>query len=134
MKTNTIKLDNGEFLTNDYGKYAPDLTFLHKDEKIQWVRKHDLSVFNLPAGGINYLIGDFFTSKKGTKCFRIKDNGKHILISDDWGGAFNSYRGRTLPKEGSLHYRRASSNGGGSGVDYAIYERGWKYTISLEDI
>jgi hypothetical protein len=129
-----IKLKDGKYLINDYGKYQSGLSIINNIPLIEWIKK-DAKDFNLPEGNIEVVYGNFFISKKGTKCFEIKDkeNAKHILISDDWGGAFNSYRGRTLPQNG-LYFKRASSNGGGAGVDYAILDKDWKHSLSVEDI
>ena len=128
-----MQLDNGKFLYNQVGKYATGLTFILDVPYLNWskAKKED---FNLPEGNLTYLIGDFFYSKKGTKCFRVKENGTHILIRDEWGGAFSRYRGRTLSQENAVYYRRAHSNGGGCGYDYAVYPVGWKFTISEDDI
>lgn len=130
-----IELTNGTFLINKYGKYEPNLSFLNikPDVNSEWIRVEP-SEFNLPKGCLSKIYGTFFTSKKGTKCFRINPNGEHMLIGDGWGGSSNRYYGGTLPEEGALYYRRASSNGGGLGHDYAIYQRDWKYELSEEDI
>ena len=128
-----IVLDNGEFLYNSHGKYAPNLTYICKEPQIVWNRMEPKTI-NLDKGNFRYVIGDYFVSKKGSNCFRVKSNGKHMLIMDDWGGCFNRYRGNTLPEKGSLYYRRAQSNGGGSGNDYAIYNKDWTNTPSLDDI
>jgi hypothetical protein len=132
-KDRAIELDNGNFLVNLYGKYQPDLSFIHSDPEIEWkgIKRQEL---NLAEGDYSYIRGEHFVSKKGTKCFRVKEDGGHVLIEDNWGGAFNNYRGRSLPKEESLHYKRASSNGGGSGYDYAIYPYPWRYSIGEENI
>lgn len=131
---NYNKLNNGKYLILDYGKYQSGLCIIHSLPLIEWIKK-DSKNFNLPQGNIEVIYGDFFISKKGTKCFEIKDkkNAKHILISDEWGGAFNSYRGRTLPENG-LYFKRARSNGGGAGVDYAIFDKEWKHSLSIDDI
>ena len=128
-----IKLSNGNVLMNKFGKYEPNLCFICAYPHIIWedIEAKDL---NLDRGDFKCLHGEFFVSKKGTKCFRIKKNGQHILLRDNWGGAFNNYRGGTLPEEGALYYRRASSNGGGSGYDYAIYNSNWQFQLSEEDI
>ena len=128
-----VVLNNGEFLYNSHGKYAPNLTYICKEPQIVWNRMEPKNL-NLDKGNFRYVIGDYFVSKKGSNCFRVKSNGKHMLIMDDWGGCFNRYRGNTLPEKGSLYYRRAQSNGGGSGNDYAIYPKNWMNTISLDDI
>lgn len=133
---NVVKLNNGSYLINSHGKYLPNLTFLYDKPDFSYIRIEPKEL-NLPKGDMSILYGNFFISKKGTKCFRIQDNKKlasHILVSDDWGGCFNSYRGNTLPEEQAEYFRRARSNGGGSGVDYAIFPINWKYQLSEEDI
>lgn len=133
--TTAITLDNGNFLINDCGKYASNLSFLNTVSDIQYddVDKKDI---NLPQGNLSCVYGDFFVSKKGTKCFRIlpKNDAHHILIRDDWGGGFSHYRGGTLPQDDALYYRRASSNGGGQGYDYGVYPKDWRYCLSEDDI
>lgn len=130
---NVITLNDGNFLIKEYGKYKSNLSFLSEVPAIAWTPCKP-SDFNLDRGTFYYIKGEFFTSKKGTKCFRVNPNGKHILLRDSWGGAFEKYRGNTLPKEGAVYYRRASSNGGGCGYDYAVYPANWRYTLSEEDI
>lgn len=132
---NVITLENGNFLIIDYGKYATNLSFINNVSTIEYM-KRDKQEFNLPEGDYSCIYGNFFVSKKGIKCFKIlpKEEASHILIRDNWGGCFNSYRGRTLPEDNALYYRRASSNGGGTGYDYAIYKKDWKYSLSEDDI
>lgn len=139
----------GNFILNDgsicdnsqYGKYGCHLTIIRNgavEDKIEWQEPDNLiKDMNLPmpsGSTLRYLRGDFFTSKKGTKMFKIKPQGSHVLIQDNWGGAFNSYRGGCLPENGCEYFHRASSNGGGNGYDYAVYKTGFKYTASLEDL
>jgi hypothetical protein len=88
---------------------------------------------NLENGSLDFMRGSYFVSKKGTKIFKIDPNGQHMLLRDDWGGAFNDYRGGTLPED-QLYYHRASSNGGGSGYDYAVIPVGWKQVLKEEDL
>ncbi len=135
MMEGFIKLDNGKFLKNDFGKYQPDLCFICPKEEIVWESKPKKD-FNLGDGSVDVIRGKFFTSKKGTKCFEIRPDGYHYLIRDDWGGSFNSYRGGVIPnlQGGALYYRRASSNGGGSGYDYCIVPVEWKKIMSIDDI
>ena len=153
MYENGITLGDGSVYFAGFGKYQPNLGFIvnsndpHYDKETGHL--HIFMDLDLPEGGSSKLreelnlkdsgvtarlYGDFFVSKKGTKMFRIKESGKDQLLQDDWGGCFNDYRGGVLPQEGSLHYRRASSNGGGSGYDYAVYPREWKRTMSADDL
>ena len=142
-------LDSGNIGVKLYGKYTPNLLFIigqgdshiekKNDEEIyvkNWWDSKDYREFNLPQGDLCGIVGTFFTSKKGTKIFRIEENGPHILLRDDWGGCFNDYRGGTLPDEsqGALYHRRASSNGGGSGYDYAVVPKDWRLSISEDDL
>lgn len=126
-----ITLDNGKFLIKKHGKYMPNLSFISDIPYLDW-QSIDATALNLANGKFDCLRGDYFVSKKGTKCFAVKDNGKHLLLRDDWGGAFNSSRGHNLTE--GLYLRRASSNGGGSGYDYAVVPYGWRHKVSVDDI
>ena len=62
---------------------------------------------------------------------------KDILIRVDWGGAFNGSRGTYTEDakkiEGVKYFRRAASNGGGSGYDYWVVPVGFYRSRSLEE-
>lgn len=130
---NVITLTNGNFLLRDYGKYGSGLAFISQvpslEEQYIEIPGKDL---NIPRPTVKILYGEYFVSKKGTKCFRIKLDGRHMLVADDWGGPFEKYRGGTILN--GIYTKRACSNNGGRGVDYAINERGWKYTLKEEEI
>ena len=130
-----IVLSNWKFLINQYGKYQPNLSFITSVPKLSFenVRSRDL---NFDEWSFSVIYWEFFISKKWTKCFRVlpKERAKHVLIRDDWWGAFNKYRWRTLPEENALYYRRASSNGGWSGYDYGVYEVNFRNEVSEDDI
>ena len=132
-----IELDNGKFLINRYWKYQPNLSFISSIPEVKF-EGEDKENFNLPKWRLSVVYWDFFVSKKWTKCFRIlpKEKAKHILICDDWWWPFNfeRYRGRTLPEEWALYYRRASSNWWWTGYDYWIYEKDWRLKMSESDI
>jgi hypothetical protein len=128
-----VKMDNGSFLHNAHGKYQPALTILNSTPEMVWLDRKP-SDFNLEKGEYSIIIGDYFVSKKGNNCFQIKNSGKHILIKDNWGGAFNKYKGGSLVRDEALYYKEASSNGGGSGYDYGIFNRNWTKSISMDDI
>lgn len=132
-KEDSVLLDNGNHLMNKFGKYEPNLCFISKMPYIMW-RKTTPKEYNLsPKCSLCYVRGTYFKSKKGTDCFRLDDNGPHILLRDNWGGAFERYRGGNLPED-QLYHRRASSNGGGCGYDYAVIPLGWQKVISEDDI
>jgi len=130
-----IVLSDWKFLINKYGKYQPNLSFITRIPKLSFesVSCKDL---NFDEWDFDVVYWEFFVSKKWTKCFRVlpKEKAKHVLIRDDWWGAFNRYRWRTLPEDGAVYYRRASSNGGWSGYDYGVYEKDFKNTLSEDDI
>ena len=138
-ETPTTVLTNGKLLFNKYGKYQPDLTILVPSESslVTIPRFHfDAADFNLSVG-VSGFFGRYFKSKKGTDCFEILEDPEtapHILLIDNWGGAFNDYRGRELFKLPNLYQKRASSNGGGTGYDYVVIEKGVKYNLSEDDI
>lgn len=130
-----VELNDGRYLMNSYGKYSPDLTFINTTPDARWTDIKALDL-NLPEGDLSVMHGNYFVSKKGTRCFEITPHGRHILVRDSWGGAFNSYRGHTLPDtdHGALYYRRASSNGGGTGNDFAVLPKDWRNKVSVDDI
>ena len=148
--TEVVVMTNGNYLLKHYGKYNSGLGIIvpkddshigpYGDDKsirlFQEPDRKDKSDFNLGSGTLDTLRGKFFLSKKGTKLFKVDPEGPHLLLRDDWGGAFISYRGGKLPgmDSGALYYRRASSNGGGSGYDYAVVPVDWKLEISEEDL
>lgn len=128
-----VQLDNGIFLLKEFGKYLPNLCFLSPLPRLNWEKVLHTD-FNLPDGHLSVLKGDFFISKKGTKCFRVKPEGRHLLLQDNWGGPdYPRTRGYNLPED-QLYFRRASSNGGGTGFDYAVVPVGWRFSLTEEDI
>lgn len=138
----SIRLENGDWLINaKYGKYAPNLTFVVDEDhkKLGWTEMNteEKEAINiLWDGSPDYMIGDFWVSKKGTRCFKPKADGKHLLIRNSWGGCFNDSRGceEDKIKDDVLYKRRASSNGGGSGNTYYIFPVNFRKSYSLEDI
>lgn len=132
-----ITLDNGKFLIRDFDKYRSGLCFVSSIPVIPFTEVSP-SDLNLPKGCLKAVYGFFYLSKKGTKCFKCssKEQATHMLLQDNWGGPFNSYRGNTLPgvESGALYYHRASSNGGGSGYDYAVVPSNWNYSLSEDEI
>lgn len=95
---------------------------------------------NIDFNGITaFMFGDYWVSKKGTKCFKIKPpiEAKHILIRIDWGGSFNKTRGldintiKDIPEV--LYYHKASSNGGGTGYDYLVVPVGFSKSLYDEE-
>jgi len=130
-----IVLSDWKFLMNRYGKYEPNLSFLSYVPEVEYdtVSARDLNFEKWKFGVVYW---DFFVSKKWTKCFRIlpKEKAKHVLIRDDWWGAFEKYRWRTLPEDKAIYYRRASSNGWGAWYDYGVYDVNFKNEVSEDDI
>lgn len=127
------------FLVKQFGKYMPNLVFvlskefsLDKDGKpvspIKYVRDTDITddlnlVFN---GDPKILFGDYWISRKGSRCFRPKSplEAKHLLVKVSWGGADEIHGSRgNYPEDipaGVLYFRHARSNAGGMGYDYWI--------------
>lgn len=134
MTKGWVKLTDGKFLLKDFGKYRTDLLIISDKPEINYERVAPQD-FNLEEGSLDFLRGSFFVTKKGANAFKIEEEGKHLLLRDDWGGAFNSYRGKSLFKlENLLYKRRAASNGGGTGYDYVVVPVGSTYKISIEDL
>lgn len=132
------------FMVNQFGKYQPNITFLVPKEVNLGKNGKPMSPLTYVAdkeitdnmnidfdGSAAFMFGDFWVSKKGGACFRPKSptKAKHLLIRVDWGGAFNDHRG-VYPGDAKkigelLYFRRASSNGGGSGYDYWVLPVGF---------
>lgn len=137
---NVVKIEGG-YLRNYHGKYLANITLLAKTEKeldIDALRTETktLKEMNIIYTGkaIYEVFGTFFISKKGSNCFRIDKNGKDVLIGVDWGGSFNKSRGiEKLNDYNYLYFRSASSNGGGTGIDWIILERSYIKKWSEED-
>lgn len=144
--SNFVALSDGRFLFNDHGKYRPNLTFILAEiprckeeynngaegiQYLDWGETH-ANAFNLEGRNMKSLEGDFWVSAKGTNCFAPKKGGKHILVSEDWGGGGD--RGDLSQIEGMVYFHRASSNGGGTGNTYAIFPQGFKVAVSVDDI
>ena len=127
------------FLVKQFGKYLPNLVFvlskefsLDKDGKpispVRYVRDVNITdnmnlVFN---GDPKILFGDYWISKKGSRCFRPKNpmTASHLLIKVAWGGADETHGSRgNYPEDipaGVLHFRHARSHAGGMGYDYWV--------------
>jgi len=131
------------FLVNEFGKYQPNITFVisKKNERNPLEYRNDMLVSEMLANmNLNFngksavIFGDFWKSQKGGACFRPKSISEawHVLIRTNWGGAFESSRGIYNAPQGALHFRRASSNGGGSGYDYIVVPLGYYSALSDE--
>ena len=127
------------FLVKQFGKYLPNLVFvlskefsLDKDGKpispARYVRDVNITdnmnlVFN---GDPKILFGDYWISRKGSRCFRPKNplDAKHLLVKVAWGGADETHGSRgNYPEDvpaGVLYFRHARSNAGGMGYDYWV--------------
>lgn len=127
------------FLVKQFGKYLPNLVFvlskefsLDKDGKpvspVKYIRDADITdnlnlVFN---GDPKVLFGDYWISRKGSRCFRPKSplEAEHMLVKVSWGGADETHGSRgNYPEDipaGVLYFRHARSNAGGMGYDYWV--------------
>ncbi len=127
------------FLVKQFGKYLPNLVFvlskefsLDKDGKpvspVKYIRDVDITdnlnlVFN---GDPKILFGDYWISRKGSRCFRPESplKAKHLLVKVSWGGADETHGSRgNYPEDipaGVLYFRHARSNAGGMGYDYWV--------------
>jgi hypothetical protein len=139
FKNESVFEVGNEFLVNKFGKYMPNISFLipmdfekdplefRGDKPAQDMLRNMNMSWN---GNPGVIFGNFWVSKKkGGACFRPlpPKAAKHILVRIDWGGCFDSTRGNYGGKEiGEIYFRRASSNGGGSGYDYWVFPVGFR--------
>lgn len=137
------------YVINAYGKYQPNVSFvLAKDftgDPLKY--RSDAPAREMIAGlglgfgtsesGVSVLFGDFWSSKAGKPHFRptLPQVAKHVIIRADWGG-FNHPRTRGIwsAPEGAAYFRRASSNGGGTGYDYYVLPVGFYLVVHDEEL
>lgn len=96
-----VELNDGSFLVKNYGKYESGLGIIvrNNDNDAVFRNKNDnskgyIDLFRTSFEGSRFnlgnvcvlsgIVGDFFVSKKGTKLFKKSENGKHILLRDNW--------------------------------------------------
>jgi hypothetical protein len=134
-----IELTNGEKLIKRYGKYKPNVCFLLNDanKEIVW-EDAPKDLFNIAwdSSHLEIMPGDFWLSKKGTKCFRPSKDGKHVLVRNNWGGCFEHSSGREFEeiKDLAIYARVARSNGGGAGNNYYVFPKDFRKEVSIDDI
>ena len=89
-----IELSDGKVLKSEYGKYKPNLLII-ANKPVKFKEIAYAQDFNLPSGMLKILYGRFFTTKSGKQAFEVmeKEIAPHMLLQEDWGGAFNRYRG-----------------------------------------
>lgn len=128
------------FIVNAYGKYNPNISFvLDKDfsgDPLEYRRDTPTKEmvanmgidFGTSESGVSVLFGDFWLSRSGKPHFRPKSYklATHVIIRADWGGfSYPGTRGRWSAPDGVAYFRRASSNGGGTGYDYYVVPVGY---------
>ena len=134
-----IKLENGWYL-EPASKDGLPLTILTQYAGFTNFDMIKFGELNYKFDGDPYrLYGDFFVSKKGTKCFRVlpEADAKHQFIKITWRhGKFSPTDGLVdeLVMKDTLYHHRVSSRGGGAGVTYLVLPKEWKYKITEEDI
>ena len=116
-----IKLTSGSYYVPMFGKYKPDLGFIIHEKDVHEGVIDELFTDSFVYNNKKYhcVYGKYFKSKKRTDMFEVNNNGPHVLIEDEWGGAFNSYRGLKDPQK-AIYCRHKCSHGGGLGVNYFI--------------
>lgn len=132
---------NKTFVVNAYGKYYPNISFvLPKDfsgDPLEYRRDTPTKemvanmgiTFGTSESGVSVLFGDFWLSRSDKPHFRPKSYklATHVIIRADWGGfSYPGTRGRWSAPDGVAYFRRASSNGGGTGYDYYVVPVGYR--------
>lgn len=140
FKTDKVVETATSFVVNAYGKYQPNISFvLAKDfDGDPLTYRTDAPTRDMIAGlglgfgtsesGVSVLFGDFWSSKAGKPHFRPKSpqNATHVIVRANWGGFNHPHtRGAWDAPEDAAYFRRASSNGGGTGYDYYILPIGY---------
>ena len=133
------------FVVNAYGKYLPNISFVlakdvlakdssgdpleyRKDAPTKELVANTGISFGTSESGVSVLFGDFWLSRSGKPHFRPKSYklATHVIIRADWGGfSYPGTRGAWSAPDGVAYFRRASSNGGGTGYDYYVVPVGY---------
>jgi len=131
MRLEKIELNNGKFLSRQYGKYDPDLIIVYdnytdSDSDYQY-RKPQQELVNkvkkfYDVKELEIYRGDYRVNKKGNKVFEFKPDGKYFLIGAHWGGAFSKTMGGCTIKYEKVYSISKISNGGGMGTDWEVVE------------
>ena len=146
-----VRIPDGRFTFPDYGKYKPNMTFIVNDKmpyteyfgsrqfepvpsyEYGAVAREFLNIpFDADSDGLHATFGNYRLSKNGKPVLEVCDceDASHVLVKASWGGPFNKTRGLGYYSENDVMekypeikmYRRASSNGGGTGNDYYVLE------------
>ncbi len=141
------------YLIKRFGKYEPDMIFVISKEmemdddgkiidplEFTYLYNHTLEGMNVLFNGrVDALVGKFWISKKGNKCFSPckRSEASHFLIRVDWGGSFDPTRGnkpdRVKEIENVTYFCRKASNGGGTGYDYWVVPKNFKNIIGDDE-
>lgn len=131
---------NDKFNVVDTGKYKSGMTIViprnwaldKKGQPCSPITYQEIKTLtsnmniDFDASGVDVLFGKFRMSKNGRPVFELTLplNAEHLLVRADWGGAFDSSRGQyeyyALTQVGATYFRKARSNGGGTGYDYWV--------------
>lgn len=137
------------FVVNAYGKYQPNISFVlakdFGDDPLKYrsgapTREMIAGMgfdFGTSESGVSVLFGDFWSSKAGKPHFRPKSpqTATHVIVQANWGGfSHPRTRGRWDAPEGAAYFRRASSNGGGTGCDYYVLPVGYYLVVHDEEL
>ena len=142
------------FVINAYGKYLPNISFvlakdvLAKDssgDPLEYRRDTPTKEmvanmgidFGTSESGVSVLFGDFWLSRFGKPHFRPKSSqtATHVIVRADWGGfSYPGTRGRWSAPDGVAYFRRASSNGGGTGYDYYVVPVGYHIVMNDDEL
>ena len=140
-----IKTNRG-FIVNKFQRYEPGLCFV-LDEYIKNIEREDFSLWTeaLPtldavavSERINYSLtyatkivpGDYWVSKKGTRCFKIKKRGyRNILILNEWNCPGKSeWPGL---EDYAVYHKKARTNSGRTGYTYTVVPANTHVAISI---
>jgi len=149
-----LRLNNERILNRDFGKYRSGLVIISDKEienlsdldffrntnddwsKANKAREKFVKNTNIPFDGSLALVikGQFRVNAKGTKIFDTTKKGD-VLISINWGGAFDKSRGIEIDKvKDYKYYSHSKSNGGGTGIDWIVISEDYKNELNIDDI
>lgn len=135
-------MNDGTCIHPDFGKFCSGLVWIFRNGEIETMipDTNDIKwnwVKGIDARSFEVFPGRFGMTKKGKKAFWFGEfeHSPHILVRAGWGGAFERSRGHVPEwiEKKAIYSHRASSNGGGLGSTWLVFDRNNLPKVSMDD-
>lgn len=135
-------MPDGRCITPDFGKFRSRLIWIFLDGEVDtMVPDTNDPKWNflrgIDARSFQVFPGIFGKTKKGKNAFYFStfEHSPHILVCASWGGAFERSRGHVEEwvERKAIYNHRASSNGGGVGNTWLVFDVNDLPKLTLDD-